>query len=235
MAHITPHESDADLLTPEDVQRDVAALTNALQTRSAAIKEGKWPPQGRWTYEDYCRLPEDGWIYEVIEGELLISRAPQTKHQLCKGNIFAALWNYNRQHYLGIVLSAPSDVLLPGLASPIQPDVMFVLKENLHIVKDENIQGVPDLVVEVLSPWNWVADRRRKFQVYAKAGVREYWIVDPEARTIELYWLEQGAYTLVGKYGVGEAVRSKVLAGFEVEVEDVCPSKLARSGDQVVS
>ena len=200
-------------------------------TRSVTIEDGKWPPQGQWTYEDYCRLPEDGWIYEVIEGELLMSPAPRTKHQLCKGNLYAAFWNYTTEHEVGTVFDAPYDVLLPGLTSPIQPDVMFVLKENLHIVKDENIQGVPDLVVEVLSPWNWVADRRRKFQVYAKAGVREYWIIDPEARTIELYWLEKGAYALVGKYAVGEIVHSKILHGFEVEVEEVCPSIVAGNGN----
>ncbi len=202
-------------------------------SRSVTIEDGKWPPQGQWTYEDYCRLPEDGWTYEVIEGELLMSPAPRIKHQLCKGNIFAALRNHNLQHNLGLVLDAPSDVLLPGFATPVQPDVIFVLKENLHIVKEENVEGVPDLLVEVLSPWNWVADRRKKFQVYAKAGVREYWIVDPEARTIELYWLEQGAYTLVGKYGVGEMVHSKILPGFEVEVEEICPGTVVGNGNAV--
>jgi Uma2 family endonuclease len=182
-----------------------------------------WPPQGKWTYEDYCRLPEDGWIYEVIEGELFMSPAPQTRHQLCKGKLVYKFFDFVEEHNVGMVLDAPYDVLLPGLATPVQPDVIFVLKERLGIVKEEHIVGVPDIVVEVLSPWNWHADRRKKFTVYAKAGVREYWIVDPKARTIELFCLRGSTYALIGKYGVGETVRSEVLSGFEVKVEEVCP------------
>jgi Uma2 family endonuclease len=76
----------------------------------------------------------------------------------------------------------------------------------------------------VSSAWNWIVDRRKKFQTYAKAGVREYWIVDPKARTIELYSLFGASYVLIGKYGVGEAVRSEMLKGFEVKVEEGCPA-----------
>jgi Uma2 family endonuclease len=76
----------------------------------------------------------------------------------------------------------------------------------------------------VLSPWNWIVDRRRKFTIYAKAGVREYWIVDPKARTIELFVLRGGTYALIGKYGAGETVRSEVLQGFDAKVEEVCPA-----------
>lgn len=183
-----------------------------------------WPPQGQWTYEDYCRLPNDGWIYEVIEGELFMSPAPQTPHQRSKGNLFVAFWNYAEDYDTGMVLDAPYDVLLPGLANPVQPDIIFVIKERLDIVKDERVEGVPDIIVEVLSPWNWNMDRGKKFLIYAKAGVREYWMVDPRARTIELYGLRGSTYALIGKYGVGETVRSEVLPGFEVKVEDICPA-----------
>ncbi|MGH7490763.1 MAG: Uma2 family endonuclease [bacterium] len=93
-----------------------------------------WPSQGQWTYEDYCRLPEDGRIYEIIEGELLMSPAPQTHHQICKGNLFAALWNHNKRYHLGVVLDAPADIVLGELASPVQPDIIFVLKEHFDIV-----------------------------------------------------------------------------------------------------
>lgn len=183
-----------------------------------------WPPQGQWTYEDYCRLPDDGWIYEIIEGELYMSPAPQTPHQRSKGNLYVAFWIYADDHDAGMVLDAPYDVLLPGLTSPIQPDIVFVVKENLGIIQNERIEGVPDIVVEVLSPWNWNMDRGKKFSIYAKAGVREYWIVDPKARTIELFCLQGGMYALIGKYGVGETVHSEVLSGFGVKVEAVCPA-----------
>lgn len=184
----------------------------------------KWPPQGQWTYEDYCRLPEDGWIYEIIEGELLMSPAPLTRHQQVKLNLSALLWLHNQQHNVGEILDAPLDVILPGQTSSVQPDIIFVLRDRLHIIEEKNVQGAPDLAVEILSPWNWNVDRQKKFKLYAKAGVTEYWIIDPEQRTIELYELHGSTYRLLGKHGVGEMVRSKVVAGFEAAVEKICRS-----------
>jgi Uma2 family endonuclease len=183
-----------------------------------------WPPQGQWTYEDYCRLPNDGWIYEVIEGELYISPARQTRHQRSGGRIFALFLNFAEEQDAGEPYISPIDVILPGLATPVQPDVIFVSKERSEIIKEDRIEGAPDIVVEVLSPGNWLVDRREKFRVYAKAGVREYWIVDPKVRTIELFCLRGSTYALIGKNGVGETVRSEVLPGFEVKVEAVCPA-----------
>ncbi len=193
-------------------------------TETATPAAFKWPPQGQWTYEDYCRLPEDGWIYEVIEGELHMSPAPLTRHQKIILNLSATFWTCNNRQKFGEVLIAPTDVILPGLTAPVQPDIVIVLQKHIAIVKDERVEGVPDLVVEVLSPWNWNVDRQKKFKVYAKAGVPEYWIVDPDQRTIELYVLRGSAYHLLGKYGVGETARSNVLSGFEVAVEDICPA-----------
>ena len=153
--------------------------------------EHEWPPQGKWTYEDYLRLPDDGMIYEIIKGELHMSPAPEPIHQEDKGNLFAFFWNFSRQHDVGRPYDAPIDVILPGLTSPVQPDVLFIVKERLHIVKKGRIEGAPDIMVEVLSPWNWYRDRSEKFSVYAEAGVREYWIVDPKMRAIELFVLRE--------------------------------------------
>jgi Uma2 family endonuclease len=203
----------------------MAILTDSEPRVDVAIPtEHKWPQQGEWTYEDYRRLPDDGWIYEIIEGELYMSPAPIPIHQEDSGNLFAAFREFAKKHDAGKAYYAPIDILLPGLATPVQPDVIFIVKEHLDIVKNERIEGAPDIVVEVLSPWNWLMDRRKKFQIYAKAGVREYWIVDPQARTIELFGLRGSTYGLIGKYGVGEIVRSEVLPGFEVKVEEICPA-----------
>ncbi len=114
--------------------------------------------------------------------------------------------------------------MLGNLATPVQPDICFIIKSRLDIVKKKRIEGAPDIIVEILSPSNWIVDRRTKFEIYAKAGVREYWIVDAEARTIELFELNEERYELRGKFGAGETVRSEVLSGFEVKVEDICPS-----------
>ena len=183
-----------------------------------------WPRQGQWTYEDYCRLPEDGKIYEVIEGELLMSPAPRTRHQKCCGNLFAALWNYNKSLRMGEVLISPVDLVLPGLGTNVQPDIVFILKERLDHINERCIEGAPDLVVEVLSPWNAKIDRGKKFKVYAKAGVREYWIVDPDDRTVELYVLSENIFKLMGKYQASDNVCSRILPGFEVQVEEICPA-----------
>jgi Uma2 family endonuclease len=186
--------------------------------------EAEWPAQGEWTYEDYARLPDDGWRYEVIKGVLHMTPAPRTKHQDAVRDIGFAMMQFLRQRPLGKIYHAPVDVILPHrLATPVQPDLVFITKERLDIIKEKFIEGAPDLIVEVLSPSNWLDDRRTKYEVYAEAGVREYWIVDPDLRTIEVFVLRDGQYALVGKFGLGERVRSEVLKDFEVAVDEVLP------------
>jgi Uma2 family endonuclease len=197
----------------------------AVQAPTQPPAERQWPPpQGQWTYDDYKRLPNDGWRYEVIEGELLMTAAPSTKHQKTAARLFGSLYHHVQPRGLGEVFFSPIDVILPDLASPVQPDILFVSRERLDIVREDFIEGPPDLIVEILSPSNWLADRREKFRVYALAGVREYWIVDTDARTVEVFMLRGSSYALVGKFGPGETVRSEVVAGFEIGVDEVCPA-----------
>jgi Uma2 family endonuclease len=188
----------------------------------AGLSDG-FPAQGSWTYEDYCRIPDDGKRYEVIRGVLYVSPAPRTRHQRVIANLFNALFNFVTARQLGEVLTSPIDVLLPGLASPVQPDILFVSRERARIVEEKYLADAPDLVVEVLSPSNPRHDRKTKFEVYAEAGVREYWIVDPDERSIEVHSLEGRAWRLDGRHGPEAAARSRVLAGFEVAVAKVCP------------
>jgi Uma2 family endonuclease len=186
--------------------------------------ERQWPPQGQWTYDDYKRLPDDGWRYEVIEGELHMTAAPSTRHQRASINLSAALHQHVIENGLGQVYTAPIDVLLPDLATPVQPDVLFIARERLGIVKEDVIDGPPDLIVEILSPSNWLADRRTKFRVYALAGVREYWIIDADLCTVEVFVLRGSSFTLVGKFGTGETVHSEVIGGFAIGVDALCPT-----------
>jgi Uma2 family endonuclease len=160
--------------------------------------QSELPRQGQWTYADYCRLPEDGWRYEVIRGVLYMTPAPWPRHRKATGNILAALHRHVQEGDLGEVYAAPIDVLLPGLTDPVQPDILFLARDRLDIVKEKAIEGVPDLIVEVLSPTNWFTDQRIKFEVYATAGVKEYWIVDSDRKTVEVYGLKDGAYALAG-------------------------------------
>lgn len=194
------------------------------ETRTAeyVIQSQEWPPQGQWTYADYARLPDDGWKYEVIRGELHMAPAPRPVHQRVVLRLAAALDAFVRSQRRGEVFTAPIDVILPdNLGAPVQPDVLFLAPAHLDRVKERWIQGVPDLVVEVLSPSNWVDDRRVKFEVYAQAGVPEYWIVDPDLGSVEVFVLEGGAYRLLDRFGPGDSVRSQILPDFTIPVEEI--------------
>jgi Uma2 family endonuclease len=180
-----------------------------------------WPPeQGQWTYEDWLRLPDDGFRYEVLDGVLYITPLPQIRHQTVVGNLAWRLSNFAKEHGLGEVFFR-CGARLPGQPVPVQPDILFVSAARREIIGEEYVEGAPDLVVEVLSPSNWLYDRTEKFQAYLAAGVPEYWIVDYRIHTIEVFVREEGAYALLGKFGPGETARSQVLAGFQVAVDEV--------------
>lgn len=180
------------------------------------------PAQGDWTYEDYRRLPDDGWRYEVLRGELHMTPAPSAKHQAAVRNLAFLFMLFLREHPLGKIYFAPIDVILPdGLATPVQPDLVFLSQERAQIVGEQLIEGAPDLIVEVLSPSNWLDDRRVKFEIYAKSGVREYWIADPREHTVEVYVLRNSGYELLGRCVDGEEIRSELLAGFSPAADEI--------------
>jgi Uma2 family endonuclease len=128
---------------------------------------------------------------------------------------------YAEANDLGLVLTAPVGVRLPGQEVPVEPDILFVANQRSHIVGDKYIEGAPDLVVEVLSPSNWLYDRSIKQEAYRLAGVLEYWLVDYRQRIIDVLVLEGAEYVLQGQYRIGDEVISAVLRGFQVAVADV--------------
>ena len=180
-----------------------------------------WPEQGQWTYEDWERLPDDGLRYEVIDGVLHMSPPPNSAHQDVSSRLSYALMHHVYTQNLGYVYAAPRGVLLPGQPVPVQPDLLFVRAELRSIVGPQNVEGIPDLVVEILSPGNWSYDRKEKFLLYQEAGVPEYWIVDPRLKTVEVFLLDDGEYVLTGEWGMGDVATSNVIAGFQVRVADV--------------
>ncbi len=187
---------------------------------------GTWPEQGSWTWDDYLRLPDDGQRYEIIHGVLYVSPAPRFIHQFVASRLAHFLSVFVLERGLGAVLTAPLDVLLPGIASPVQPDIVFLANDNLPDVEEAlNFQGVPDLLVEVLSPGNRRVDLEVKLKAYEQAGVPEYWIVNPKRRIILLYHLDatRHVYQELGRFGVDDVVRSVVLGGFELKVADLFP------------
>ena len=194
-------------------------------TATYAAETQQFPVQGQWTYDDYARLPDDGKRYEVIRGELYMSAAPRPLHQRVITRLSFFVEGFLDETGLGTAYVAPIDVILPKkLGDPVQPDFVFISRESLHLVDELNIQGAPQLVVEVLSPSNPAHDRSLKFELYEEAGVLEYWIIDPHERSVEIHVLRDGAYELAGKWGEDEVARSELLMGFAVSVNEIIPA-----------
>ena len=149
-------------------------------------------------YEDYAALPADGRRYEVHEGELSVTPAPTPQHQLVSRNLFRVLDSHVRATQAGEMLFAPIDVILTE-TSIVQPDLVYLERNRLGAMSRRGIEGPPTLVVEVLSPSTAVIDRRTKHQLYARYGVRYFWLVDPEARTIEAFALGPDGYSPAGR------------------------------------
>jgi len=182
-----------------------------------------WPPRGQWTEADYFALPETNRFIELSEGELIMPPHPTHTHQQIVGKLYRAIYEFVDERDLGTVQFGPLPVRLwPGKIR--EPDILFVANEHSDRIA-EQAYGPPDLVVEVLSPSTRRTDRLEKMVEYARAEVREYWIVDPHGRTVEVFILREGAYELLGKWGGGEEARSKVLADFKVAVDEVLVSK----------
>lgn len=152
-----------------------------------------------------------------------MSPAPRPNHQFILGELFVAFQKFVKNNHLGRVYISPIDVVMSPFATPVQPDMLFINKENLSIIAETRIEGTPDLVVEVLSPGNIAHDTETKFKTYANAAVKEYWIVDAESCTIQVNVLRGQAYAPLGHFSAEEEAFSEVLPGFKVQVSDICP------------
>lgn len=168
-----------------------------------------------WTFEDYCVLPQDLNRHEIIEGDHIVTPSPGTRHQIVLSYLLYVLECHIRIHNLGTLLAAPIDVLLAP-TSVVQPDLLFIRKERDSIITEPNIQGPPDLVVEILSPSTAAIDRGGKMALYAKYGVPHYWIVDSIRLTLETYELETTHYSLVAQFGKDEKAQSSLFPGLEI-------------------
>ena len=176
-------------------------------------------PKPKFTYEDYKNIPEDG-RYELIDGKLVMAAAPKEVRQRVEMRLGSKFFVYVETNDLGAEYTAPFDVYLSE-TNVVQPDLLFVSKERLDIITEDNVQGAPDLLVEILSPSTASMDCNRKRDLYAEHGVKEYWIAAPEVRLAWLLLPRDGALEVAGVYGYSQTVASTIIEGFRVDPSDI--------------
>ena len=173
----------------------------------------------KFTYEDYCNAPEDK-RYELHDGDLVVVPSPKEQHQTATLDLAADIRNFARTTGIGRTFVAPFDIVFSN-HDVVQPDVIFVSNDRLDIITPDNIQGAPDLVIEVLSPSTAHRDRTFKRALYARHGVREFWLVDTDTRTIEVLLLGAEGYATIAIYGAGQTLTSPTLTGFTLSIDDL--------------
>ncbi|MFN0049783.1 MAG: Uma2 family endonuclease [Cytophagales bacterium] len=168
--------------------------------------------------DEYLQLPE-GAKYQLIKGEIIEMPSPTDYHQEVLFILTVKLGNFLLQNKIGVARFAPLDVHLDE-ENVFQPDLLYVSNENKHIIKDR-IYGAPDLVVEVLAPSTAYYDWEEKKEIYAKYGVKEYWIINPNKRSLEIYHNKNAEFDLVSKTKENGLIKSDVIVGFEFELSEL--------------
>ncbi len=172
------------------------------------------------TYDDYLTLPDDGNRYEIIGGELLMTPAPNTIHQRLLLKLSTLLNEHVEKNNLGEIFISLFDVIL-SMTDVVQPDIMFISKKCSQIITKKNIVEAPDLVIEILSDSTAAIDRNQKKELYEKYGVKEYWMVNPDAKEIEQYLLQDEIYKLNAKLESSEKLVSTVIDGFSLPLQPI--------------
>jgi Uma2 family endonuclease len=177
----------------------------------------------RWTSADLAALPEDGKRYEIIDGELFVSKQPHFYHQEVCSQILRLLSNWSEQSGLGRTVFAPGLIFADD--DDVVPDVAWLSHQRLAAAlgKDGKLHSAPELVVEVLSPGaaNQRRDREVKLKLYSGRGVLEYWIIDWAARTVEIYRRQNAHLSLFVTLVSGDALESPLLPGFSSGVNGI--------------
>lgn len=174
-----------------------------------------------FTVRDYKALPEsETKRYELLGGELVVVPSPTWRHQDVSRKLQFQLQAFVEEHKLGYVVDAPLDVVLSD-EDVVQPDILYISHERSSIIREDGVYGAPDLIVEILSPTTAERDRTFKKTLYARHGVQEYWLVDPQANTVEVFTLQEQGYERSALYGVEDTLRSPLLAGLEIPLAKI--------------
>ena len=178
-------------------------------------------PLRKFTYQDYRNLPESDIRYEVIDGELLVVPSPRFTHQEISRRLEIILSLWVDERGLGAIAHAPLDVVLGD--DVVQPDILFVSKERLGIIEEEAVFGSPDLAVEILSPTTASRDLTQKRALYARHGVKEYWIVDPDAAAVKVLRRGAGGFEKSQILGRRERLTTPLLPELEIDLSRIFP------------
>ena len=172
------------------------------------------------TYDDYRLLPNDRNRYEILDGELSVTPAPATKHQIALGNLYRILSIHVFANQTGRLLLAPTDLILAA-TTVVQPDLIFIDRNRSRVVTERGVEGAPTLVVEILSPTTHRTDRQTKAQLYAKYGVPHYWLIDPDQHVLEAYEITGEQYNLVTKAQNTDLFTPSVFPGLSIQISDL--------------
>jgi Uma2 family endonuclease len=195
-------------------------MVQFVPRRSAAVAGHS---STKLTYADYLLFPDDGLRHEIIDGEHYVTASPVTRHQRILLNVSHLIQSYLDVHPIGELFFAPIDVLLSE-NDIVVPDLIFISRERSRVVTRKNVQGAPDLIVEILSPSNRSRDEELKRSLYERAAVQEYWLVDPERDVVVVNRRTQAGFNALEAYDSTQTMRTPLLPGFELPLVRVFAS-----------
>jgi Uma2 family endonuclease len=180
-------------------------------------------PGVKLTYDDFLLFPDDGKRHELIDGEHYVTPSPNMKHQRVAGNLHWLIRSYLETHPVGEVFFAPFDVVFSRF-DVVEPDLLYMSRERAaQVLTSKNVQGAPDLVIEIGSPSTRKRDETIKRRLYERTGVAEYWVVDPEIDTIRVYRLSGTAYARPEElsFEARDLLKTSLLPGLELPLADI--------------
>ena len=177
-------------------------------------------PRLKFTVSDYMSMPDNGKRYELLDGEIFLAPSPTFRHQGVQKNLVIALSGVFERTERGWIRGAPLDVVFSD-GDVAQPDVMFISNERSDIITDANVQGAPDLAIEILSPGTVIYDRGYKRTLYGRHGVLEYWLVDPEAETVEIFVLGDEGLVEYSSFGNTGELSTPVMGGDSIDLAEL--------------
>jgi Uma2 family endonuclease len=175
----------------------------------------------KWTYEDLLLLPEDGLRHEIIDGEHYVNASPVTRHQRVSYRLVLAIGIYLEQHPIGELFFAPLDIIFTRY-DVVEPDLLYISNERREIITTKNIQGSPDLLIEILSQSNKKYDEVTKHALYERTGVGEYWIVDPVRNAVRVFRRNAaGRYERAAELSADDTLTSPLFPTLEIQLERI--------------